>query len=150
MVLRPGRVVVDANVVVGELTKRPVLEYIAAGHVTYFLTQRQRSEAEHEVLKRLLVAQERGVIDPSMVSVFLGNIDIALSGFVLVPDGVYADMLTLAAQHVLIDPDDRPTAALALALGCGIWTSDKAAFWGCGLPIWTFETLGRVHPAPGV
>ena len=143
-----ARVVVDANVVVGELTKRAVLRFVAAGHISYFVTERQRSEAEHEVLKRLLEAQERGTIGDPLVSALLGNIDLALSGFTVVPDSVYADMRGLAAQHVQIDPDDRPSAALALALGCGIWTNDRAAFWGCGLVVWSFEALSRVYPLP--
>jgi len=33
-----------------------------------------------------------------------------------------------------------PTVALALALDCGIWTTDND-FLGCGLPVWTPETL---------
>lgn len=143
-----ARVVVDANVVVGELTKNAVLRYIMAGHVTFFITAKQRSEAEHEVLKRLLRAQDSGLINTEMVGILLGNIDLALRTFVLVPPEVYADQTERAARHVPTDPDDRPAAALALALNCGIWTADKAAFWGCGIPIWTFERLRQVYPAP--
>ena len=34
------------------------------------------------------------------------------------------------------DPDDWPILALALAIGCPIWTEDTD-FFGCGVPTWT-------------
>ena len=38
------------------------------------------------------------------------------------------------------DPKDVPTVALALTFACGIWTGDRD-FFGCGVPVWTTETL---------
>ena len=37
-------------------------------------------------------------------------------------------------------PNDWPTVALGLAMGIGIWTSDRGLF-GCGVPVWTTQTL---------
>lgn len=146
MVLRP-RVVVDANVVVGELLKKAVQVYIAAGHISFYMTEKQLSEAEHEILRRLTTAQDKGLMPGDLVNTFLDQVEAALKSFIIVPERIFQGNLTLAALHVPTDPDDQPSAALALTLGCGVWTGDKAAFWGCGLPVWSFEALQRVYPA---
>ena len=57
-----------------------------------------------------------------------------------IPAEVYADRLTEASRRIPRDPRDAPTVALALALDCGIWTGD-GDFLGCGVPVWTTETL---------
>jgi hypothetical protein len=36
----------------------------------------------------------------------------------------------------------RPRVALALALECGIWTADRD-FFGCGVAVWTTDTLAQ-------
>jgi len=58
----------------------------------------------------------------------------------VVPPEVYAARLDAARRRIPRDPQDTPTVALALALDCGIWTADRD-FFGCGLPVWTTETL---------
>lgn len=54
--------------------------------------------------------------------------------------GSYRDHLEEATWRIPRDPKDAPTVALALTLGCGIWTHDYD-FFGCGLPVWSTETL---------
>lgn len=58
---------------------------------------------------------------------------------------MYSDHVEQASYRIPRDPSDVPTVALALALGggecrCGIWTND-GDFLGCGVPVWTTETL---------
>ena len=38
------------------------------------------------------------------------------------------------------DPDDWPSLAAALALGCAIWTEDTG-FFGCGVATWTSSSV---------
>ena len=52
-----------------------------------------------------------------------------------------------AGDRVPRDPNDWPTVALAMTSGIGIWTSDRD-FFGCGVPVWTTETL-LTHLAAG-
>ena len=40
------------------------------------------------------------------------------------------------------DPKDWPTLALALKLGCPVWTDDKD-FFGVGVPVWSSQTIGH-------
>ena len=52
----------------------------------------------------------------------------------------YDHLVDVAKRRVPRDEKDWPTVALAMVLGAGIWTAD-ADFLGCGVPIWTTETL---------
>jgi len=54
----------------------------------------------------------------------------------------FADLLK-PPQDVRIarrDEDDWPVLAIALALGCAIWTED-ADFFGCGVATWTTDRV---------
>ena len=51
-----------------------------------------------------------------------------------------SDRLEEARRRIPSDPRDAPTVAVGLTLDCGIWTGDRD-FFGCGLPVWTTETL---------
>lgn len=51
------------------------------------------------------------------------------------------------ARYRVLDPDDWHTVALALALDFPIWTNDTH-FWGCGVAVWTDDSLAR-HLASG-
>lgn len=53
---------------------------------------------------------------------------------------LYAPFEEQACLRIRRDPDDWPTVAVALAAGIGIWTNDQD-FCGCGLPVWSTETL---------
>lgn len=41
-----------------------------------------------------------------------------------------------------IEIKDWPTLALALKLGCPVWTDDKD-FFGVGVPVWSSQTIGH-------
>lgn len=50
-----------------------------------------------------------------------------------------------AQRRIPRDPEDWPCVALALHLGCPIWTRDTDYF-GCGLPVYTHETVRLYAP----
>ena len=56
---------------------------------------------------------------------------------------VYGPYMSEALRRIPRDPSDAPTVALALALGCGIWTAD-ADFCGSGVAVWSSDVL-RAH-----
>ena len=65
----------------------------------------------------------------------------------VVPEVDYGVHEAAARDRIPRDPNDWPTVALALSLDCGIWTNDQD-FFGCGVPVWTTETL-LTHVASG-
>jgi predicted nucleic acid-binding protein len=71
----------------------------------------------------------------------------------IVAESAFSAYEAEARDRIPRDPNDWPTVALALALGCGIWTADRD-FFGCGVPVWTTETLlthvetGRARASP--
>jgi predicted nucleic acid-binding protein len=57
------------------------------------------------------------------------------------PDSTYARREAQARQRLLRrDESDWPYIALALTVGCPIWTEDLD-FFGCGVPIWTTDRV---------
>ena len=65
----------------------------------------------------------------------------------VVRESEYGAHETSARDRIPRDANDWPTVALALSLGIGIWTNDQD-FFGCGVPVWTTETL-LTHVAAG-
>ncbi len=54
----------------------------------------------------------------------------------------YASFETVARERIeKRDEDDWPVLAVALALGCPIWTEDTD-FFGCGVATWTTDRVG--------
>ncbi|MDP8923427.1 MAG: PIN domain-containing protein [Chloroflexota bacterium] len=62
------------------------------------------------------------------------------SSVAVVPSNEYAGALAEAYRRVPRDPRDASTVALAPTVGCAILTVDYD-FCGCGVPVWTVETL---------
>lgn len=58
----------------------------------------------------------------------------------IVDTALYAPFEAQARLRIRRDPDDWPTVAAAMATDAGIWTNDQD-FCGCGLPVWSTETL---------
>jgi predicted nucleic acid-binding protein len=58
----------------------------------------------------------------------------------IVTEREYGQYEAEARDRIPRDPNDWPAVALALQLGIGIWTVDDD-FFGCGVPVWTTETL---------
>ena len=138
--------VVDANVLVGELLRVRGRELFERGVLQLHISEEALNEALHEMSRRTKRIVEQGRVSRQAADTMLdeagGIVERRISP---VPSEVYADFEERAAYRIPRDPDDAPTVALALALGgdegrCGIWTND-GDFLGCGLPTWTTDTL---------
>ncbi len=59
----------------------------------------------------------------------------------IIPTDRYRHFEVPAGRRVPADPDDWPYAALALRMGCAIWTKNLAHFAESGIPIWGMGTV---------
>lgn len=138
--------VVDANVLVGELLRVRGRGLFGNNVLQLHISEQALDEALHEMSRRAARIVEQGRVSRQAADAMLdearGIVERRVSP---VPPEVYAGFEERAAYRVPRDPDDVPTVALALAIGgdegrCGIWTND-GDFLGCGLPTWTTDTL---------
>ena len=133
----PGRaLVLDANILVRAVLGRrvrPLLEDYA-GSVTFFVADAAYCEAEEYVGE--LVATRGGDAEAAL------RLLRALCRLVtLLEPETYRDCEADArARPDARDPDDWPTLASALALGCPIWTEDTD-FFGCDVATWTSDRV---------
>jgi predicted nucleic acid-binding protein len=85
-----------------------------------------------------------GKRDQEQVNEVLGALEDLKQIIVPVSKSPYEQLQERASQRLPQDPEDWPCVALALHLGgCPIWTKDTDYF-GCGLPVWTNQTV-RVY-----
>lgn len=133
----------DASALVAEalrargraLVADPALELVCAAEAW--------SETEHEVRRRVRLLIERGALeDIDAVALLAEALKVLAAHVTVVAHEIYTERLAEAVDRVPADPRDAPTVALALALDCGVWTADRD-FFGCGVPVWTTETLLR-------
>lgn len=135
------RLVVDASVLVAELLRARGRALIAHPDLDLVLAAETLSETEHELRKRVAQLERLGRIGPEVAQQFVADALATLAaGVSLIPQESHTSHLEEARRRVPRDINDVPIAALALALNCGIWTLDND-FFGCGLPVWTTETL---------
>jgi predicted nucleic acid-binding protein len=137
------RLVVDASTLVAESLRARGRALLTLPHLDLVVAADAWDETTHELRKRVALFVERGILPAGPASELL---EAALSSVgarvTVVPMSVYAERLDEALIRVPRDPRDAPTVALALVLGYDIWTNDHD-FFGCGVPVWTTETLQR-------
>jgi predicted nucleic acid-binding protein len=137
------RLVVDASTLVAEALRARGRRLLAQPDLELFVAGDAWDETEHELRKRVALISERGHLDAAVAERLLDDaLATIANGVSIIPPEIYADQMKAAGQRIPRDPRDTPTVALALALDCGIWTGDYD-FFGCGLPVWTTETLLR-------
>lgn len=137
--------VVDANVFIGELLRNRGRELVADDVLTLVISESASDEARHEIPKRLERMIERSGMSGELAQEIRDLVSAASEKVRAIPEEVYRDRLEEARERIPRDPNDAPTVALALAFGgdggrAGIWTMD-GDFLGCGVPVWTTETL---------
>ena len=138
--------VVDANVLVGELLRVRGRELFEKSILRLHVSEEALYEALYEMSRRAAKIVEQGKASRPAADAMLGEArGIVERRISPVASEVYAGFEERAAYRMPRDPDDAPTVALALALGgeegrCGVWTND-GDFLGCGLPTWTTDTL---------
>ena len=137
------RLAVDASTLVAESLRVRGRHLLAHPRLDLVIAEEAWGEAGHELQKRVALMTERGFLHLRQAAELLDDVTSALvDHMTVIPSSVYADRLVDARRRIPRDPRDVPTVALALALDCGIWTLDRD-FFGCGLPVWTTETLLR-------
>lgn len=138
------RLVVDADILVGESLRTQGRNLLAHKNLELVATDRAASETGHELRRRLRAMVERGRLPSELAPTVLARAELRVdesTSFAGEQD--YSEHLDEARRRIPRDADDAPTIALAIALGCGIWTGDRD-FFGCGLPVWATDVL-RAH-----
>jgi predicted nucleic acid-binding protein len=133
--------VVDANVLVGELLRERGQDLLEHIDLHLMIAPRAANEAHYELQRRVdaMVRQGRIGEDRGALLIQAAN-GIIQRRLLVIPASIYESVEVQARLRIRRDPDDWPTVAVALAIGAGIWTNDQD-FCGCGLPVWSTETL---------
>lgn len=135
------RLVVDASTLVAESLRVRGRALLNHSELDLAMAAPTWSETRHELRKRADLIARR--IHPETVSpddLLRQILTVIEARVAFIPEDVYASRLLEARRRIPRDPEDTPVVALALALDSGIWTADRV-FFGCGLPVWTSETL---------
>jgi len=135
------RLVVDANILVGELIRVRGRELISRSELELYMAEKAWLETTYELNKRIEKMIEKEVFSQEVgYSLLKDAISLAEARVAIVPHEVYSDYETVARKRIPRDPNDWFTVALGLALGAAIWTLDND-FLGCGIATWTTDTL---------
>jgi len=133
--------VVDANVLVGELLRTRGRELLRIPEFRLFAAEKVLDETRYELQRRVILMKKQGrigeITEGELQSLATGIINNYIT---LVAPSLYNSLETEARKRIPRHPDDWHTVALALALPAAIWTQDND-FFGCGCPTWTTETL---------
>ena len=139
---------VDASIVVGEGLRSAGRELLRHGDLQLVATATVYSESRYELPQRVAAMIQRGAVSRDRGDALLSRALDDIETIVTVYDQeFYESHLSEALRRMPRDPSDAPTVALALALGCGIWTADSD-FCGCGVAVWASDVL-RAHLAGG-
>ena len=142
----------DASSLVAESLRARGAEIIAHKDLTLYIAVPTWSEVEHELDRRLTAMVRQGRL--ALVRrdrVLTETLTALATSLTIVTEVEYGQYEAEARDRIPQDPNDWPTVALALALGIGIWASDRD-FFGCGVPVWTTQALlahlaaGRARP----
>ena len=132
----PMPIVVDANILIRAVLGIRVFQLLAKyeGKVNFYSPDACFDEARQHlpaILAHRKIEASRGL------AVFE-----QISGMVTpVNQKVYAEYEPFARERIdKRDPDDWPVVAVALPVGCPIWTEDMD-FFGCGIATWTTDRV---------
>lgn len=135
------RLIIDANVLIGELLRERGRNLIKSSVLTLYITERVLDETRYELERRVSLMVSQGRVNRVEKQIFLRTArEIIEANITVVPESGYNYLEKEARSRIPRDPDDWHTVALALAMSTAIWTQDKD-FLGCGCPTWTTETL---------
>jgi hypothetical protein len=142
------RLVADASVLVGESLRLRGRSLIADSRLELYIAAPIRSEVDHEIGNRLTDSVQRGRLPAWRRELTYEETLLVLDAHLtLVTEAEYGAYEAEARDRIPRDPNDWPTVALAPTLDIGIWTIDDD-FFGCGVPVWTTDTL-LTHVAAG-
>ena len=125
----------DASALVAEALRDRGRRLISHHDLNLYVAPPTWSETVYEIGRRLEAMVLHGQIRPLRRDLALAEATVLLSEkVVVVPEAEYGAYEAEARDRIPRDPNDWPTVALALSLGCGIWTNDQD-FFGCGRPV---------------
>jgi len=135
------RLVVDANILVGEVFRSRGRRLLATPTLQIAIAEVAWGEARHKLAKRADAMEHHGRVPPGEGHAALADALAFITPRVSVAArSTYEQAEVVARRRIPRDPDDWPTVALALTTDAAIWTND-ADFLGCGLATWTTDTL---------
>jgi predicted nucleic acid-binding protein len=134
------RLVVDANVLVGELLRGRGRRLLNDARVELFIAARALNEFEHGLGRRVVALQQRRELPDGAEELLLAFLNLVYRRVAVLPQSAYDEFEAAARRRIPRDPDDWHAVGLALALDAGIWTRD-GDFLGCGIATRTTETL---------
>ncbi|WP_419922538.1 PIN domain-containing protein [Candidatus Poriferisodalis sp.] len=135
------RLVVDTNVLVGELLRVKGRGRLADERLELFIPEQMWEESQYEIPRRVArIGAKRGLSvheSSALTELALGAIEANVEK---VPAVIYAAHEAEAISRTVRDRDDWPVVACAMALLADVWTNDKD-FLGTGIATWTTQTL---------
>lgn len=132
---------VDASTLVAEVLRARGRALLIHPALVLLIAAEVWNETTYELHRRVTLMVEHGRLDVVSATRLLGDAITTITARVtFVSEEVYHAQLVQARRRIPRDPRDAPTVAPALTFHCGIWTADQE-FFGCGLPVWTSETL---------
>lgn len=135
------RLVVDTNVLVGDLLRVAGRERIADQRLELFIPEQQMEEGTVEIPRRVAAFTRRHNLEENAASELVDALLTTIAENVIVVDeAVYAGYEDEARARSVRDPDDWPLVACSLALDGAVWTHDADLF-GTGVATWTSSTL---------
>jgi predicted nucleic acid-binding protein len=135
------RLAADASAIIEEALRTRGRDLFEHPDLDLYITVPTWSEVEHEIPNRLRTMVQHGRLAASALAPTLRRTLLLLGdNLKVVTESEYEPHEAEARDRIPRDPRDWPTVALALALGCGVWTVDQD-FFGCGVPVWTTGML---------
>ncbi len=135
------RLVVDTNVLVGDLLRSAGRERIADERLELFIPEQQMQEATVEIPRRIgAFARQHDLTETAANGLVDALLAAIAENVIVVDEAVYDGYEDEARARSVRDPDDWPLVACALALNGAVWTHDADLF-GTGVATWTSTTL---------
>lgn len=135
------RLVVDTNILVGDLLRAAGRRRLTDDRIELFLPAQMWDEVHVELPRRLRAFARRHELSLDAESLLLQSLLEAIeSSVAIVDEAVCAAAEDEARARSLRDPDDWPLVACALVLDAAVWTHDGDLL-GTGVATWTTATL---------
>jgi predicted nucleic acid-binding protein len=135
------RLVVDANILVGELLRLPGRGMLRDERLEPIVSEYVFAEAGRHLRRRIPgIVKAKGLPPEAEAELWRMAKDVVTWSMVRVGQEVYTAYEEEARWRSCRDPKDWPIVACALALDAGVWTED-CDFLGAGLSTWRTDTL---------
>ncbi|WP_223173795.1 PIN domain-containing protein [Gloeobacter kilaueensis] len=131
----------DANVLIAELPRVRGRKLVKNPGLNLFIAAKAWEEAVYELPGKIdRIIRQSGMSSADGKAFLEACLALVLERVEIVEQSSYLNWREQALLRIPRDPGDWPTVALALSQDMAIWTNDQD-FFGCGLPVWTTETL---------